>query len=307
MTDRRQMLSVVVATRDRARFLARCLDSLAAAGLAGDRHELVVVDNGSTDATPRILDRETRSGRFRLRVVREPLPGLARARNAGVTNAAGDFLVFLDDDGRVARRWLAAFERLLLRARQPIVQGRILPRFAAPPPKWLTRAMWPRLGQVDQGGLSGPLQSKMHGGNLGVARRVFDAVGLFREDLGLGASGLGEDTEFAGRARGAGFSPTYAPDALMLHCIPRDRVTRVAFLRRYFRSGISQATFQDYPESPARTLASWLRQSVRRVLGAAFAPDPATAMALLCDLAEHTGRVAQLARTRLTRAGRPDA
>ncbi|WP_432056007.1 glycosyltransferase [Streptomyces sp. bgisy022] len=94
--------TVVVATRERAGQLARALDSL----LAQDhpRFEVVVVDNAPvTDATHDLVHGAYRG---RVRYVREPVPGLAVAHNAGLARARGEVVAFTDDDVVADPRWL---------------------------------------------------------------------------------------------------------------------------------------------------------------------------------------------------------
>lgn len=83
------MLSVVVPTRNRADLLDRCLTALR----DQSPPEVVVVDDGSTDATPDVLAAHpwARSGR-------QAHGGRAAAKNAGVALARGDVVLFLDDD-----------------------------------------------------------------------------------------------------------------------------------------------------------------------------------------------------------------
>jgi glycosyltransferase involved in cell wall biosynthesis len=85
------VLSVVVPTYNRAPVLARCLDALAAQDPGPD--EVVVVDDGSTDDTRRVL-----AERDWVRVVRQANGGRAAAKNTGVDVARGDVVLFMDDD-----------------------------------------------------------------------------------------------------------------------------------------------------------------------------------------------------------------
>jgi len=104
-------LSVVVPTHDKAALLRRTLDSLEAQAFDPADFEVIVVDDGSTDATRALL--ESRHPAHGLAVVRlESNRGRAAARNRGLERAGGDVVVFLDDDMELAPELLAAHRRL---------------------------------------------------------------------------------------------------------------------------------------------------------------------------------------------------
>jgi glycosyltransferase involved in cell wall biosynthesis len=86
-------VSIVVPTYNRAKTLARAVNS--ALGQSFQDFELIVVDDGSTDETPQLLAGFTDR---RLRSVRRQQGGVAAARNAGVAEAHGDLIAFLDSD-----------------------------------------------------------------------------------------------------------------------------------------------------------------------------------------------------------------
>lgn len=88
-------LSLVVPVYNVAAYLPRCLESLALLDPPAD--EIVVVDDGSTDDCPRIL--EEWAGRLpQMRVVRQENGGLSAARNTGLALATGTYLAFVDSD-----------------------------------------------------------------------------------------------------------------------------------------------------------------------------------------------------------------
>jgi glycosyltransferase involved in cell wall biosynthesis len=97
-------LSIVIPAFNEEKLLPACLDSVraaaAACGLAD--YEVIVCDNNSTDATPRIA---RQSG---AQVVFEPVNRISRSRNAGAAAATGDWLLFIDADSHLAAATLRA-------------------------------------------------------------------------------------------------------------------------------------------------------------------------------------------------------
>jgi len=85
-----RLVSVIVPVRNGERFLAAALESAYAQDYP--RLEVVVVDDGSTDGSAAVA----RS--FPARCVFQANRGVAAARNAGIAEARGDYLAFLDQD-----------------------------------------------------------------------------------------------------------------------------------------------------------------------------------------------------------------
>lgn len=88
----RPRFSVVIPACNAAATLARAIESVRAQSWPA--HEILVVDDGSTDATPEIA----RQFGDAVRLLRQPNRGVAVARNAGAAAASGDWLAFLDAD-----------------------------------------------------------------------------------------------------------------------------------------------------------------------------------------------------------------
>lgn len=87
-----QSVSIIVATFNRARYLPECLDSLLAQTVPA--HEIVVVDDGSEDATPDIVARYGN----RLRYLRKENGGKPSAVNMGLAACSGSLIWLFDDD-----------------------------------------------------------------------------------------------------------------------------------------------------------------------------------------------------------------
>lgn len=103
------LVSVIVPTYNMATFLPRAIDSV----LEGNYQnvEVIVVDDGSSDATPFVIDRYTRTTSRtydpRVRAFRQPNRGKSNAVNLGLKVAEGSYVTFLDADDELTRTSLA--------------------------------------------------------------------------------------------------------------------------------------------------------------------------------------------------------
>lgn len=136
-------ISVVICTHNpRADYLGRCLAALEAQTLAKEQWELIVVDNASAPETspPRALPWHPQA-----RFISEPKLGLTPARLCGIRAAAGDLLVFVDDDNVLDPDYLET--ALSIARERPFLgswSGQCRPEFESPPPEW-TRRYWGNL------------------------------------------------------------------------------------------------------------------------------------------------------------------
>lgn len=104
-TDKRKipLFSVIVPVYNNEKELERCVDSILAQ-LYQD-FELILVDDGSTDSTPLICDRFTGQD-GRVRVIHKAHEGAAAARNAGLFDAVGRYIYYVDGDDWISERLL---------------------------------------------------------------------------------------------------------------------------------------------------------------------------------------------------------
>ena len=84
--------------------------------------EVIFVDDGSTDGSGKMLDHLARNNE-RVRVIHQENGGTARARNAGIAAASGEYLMFMDDDDRMARDHVREYVTAIERSGADIVIG----------------------------------------------------------------------------------------------------------------------------------------------------------------------------------------
>jgi len=126
------VVSVVVATQDRAEETAKCLLAIAQSARASRvPAEVVIVDDGSHDDTPAMLREMSRKwrGKLPLRIIRLPRSrGPAGARNAGVAATRAPLIAFTDSDCIPARGWLKALVSSARRNPEMVLlEGAVMP------------------------------------------------------------------------------------------------------------------------------------------------------------------------------------
>src|SRR5260370_29788950 len=102
-------ISVIIASRDRAAYLDRVLESLGKQ-IGAPSFEVIVVDNGSVDATAQIVERARSQQPYELSYVYEERPNRGAARNRGIAVARGYLVFFCDDDVYAPPGLLAAHD-----------------------------------------------------------------------------------------------------------------------------------------------------------------------------------------------------
>jgi hypothetical protein len=232
-------ITVAICTRNRCGLLDRALTSLSRVVVpSGVRWELIVVDNGSRDATAATIARF--AGVLPIRALDEPRVGKSHAMNTAVREARGDSLLWLDDDVLVDAQWMCAYRDALLRHPETtFFGGPIIPLFEGPRPPWLDGAL-PHVANayaaLDFGSAAIPLEGDTlpYGANWAV-RAHAQRRHPYDPDLGRKGEQLSAGEEWAVMAAllGEGAAGLWVPSARVHHVIPPERQT-VQYLRRYY-------------------------------------------------------------------------
>lgn len=127
-----EQVSLVIPTQRRPEGLARAARSaFRQSGVDPARLELVVVDNDEVPSAAATTAQMREEAPFPVRYVHEPRPGVANARNTGISSAAGQLIAFLDDDEEATEGWLAALLETQARFEADVVFGPVRARAPA--------------------------------------------------------------------------------------------------------------------------------------------------------------------------------
>jgi glycosyltransferase involved in cell wall biosynthesis len=213
--------TIQLCTYNRAELLERVLEACFDQTMGESEYEVVLVNDGSTDATPRTIERARGRATCAFTVVTQPNSGLARARNAGIERARGERIVFIDDDVLPLPNFVEEHLRAAERRPGAIVRGGAIEVESPedlPPPIWSIK------------NYSG---NYFWTTNVSVPLATIRAIGAFDESF----SEYGwEDIDVGLRLRAAGVRAIFNPRALVYHVKPRPSAAEVERMLRQARA-----------------------------------------------------------------------
>lgn len=229
------MISVIVVNWNRKDLLRACLNSLQQQ--AGAAFEVILVDNGSTDGSPDMAERE-----FEAKVIRNrENRGFCAANNQGIAVARGEFIALLNNDAEAGPGWLAALLRACASASDVgMAASKIL---VWEDPRTIDKAghlIFPDgqnrgrgSGMPDLGQFERQEEVLWPDGCAAMYRKeMLDQIGGFDEDL----FAYGDDAELGLRARIAGWRCIYTPLAVVRHhrsaTLGKDSMRRLELIER---------------------------------------------------------------------------
>ncbi len=193
-------ISLIIPAYNEEECLHACLDAVMA-HVAGKVHEVIVVDNNSTDSTKSVIERYPS-----VTYVFEPHKGITRARQRGYLSASGDILAYVDADTRPPAGWVEQIGRNF--ADRPD-----LACLSGPYSFYDLTGMWNRISTgwfVAAKPLYKLTGYLMVGGNFAIRRDVLDKMGGFDSSIEF----YGEDVDIGKRARQHG-TVLFSPDFVM--------------------------------------------------------------------------------------------
>lgn len=257
-------ISVIIATYNRVERLHACLQALSRQTASADSFEVIVVIDGSTDATHALLNRY--AAPYSLTVIHQQNAGQPAALNRGLAEAIGHHCLFLDDD-IVAAPTLVAEHLQAHESGHPVVAVGQLKLQLPDDAGWYTRAFaraWRERYQRLNREPDALTWEDCYGGNLSAPRAALLEAGGFATSLDRGF-----DVELAYRLAGSGCALVYVPKALG---VQDERKGPGELTRDAEQAGFVDATrFAADPDSRSAALGSlhegrWPKRLVRRML-----------------------------------------
>ena len=227
------MLSIIVCTYNRDKYLYGALKCIAENGFPADAYEIILVNNMSTDNTEAECQRfghDYPDVNFHYFV--ETSQGLSFARNRGIKESRGETLLFLDDDSYIQQDYLKNLQRQLNdHPEADAFGGKIDPIFeSGEAPKWLSKWNYSWVSAIDMGDKVCQFEGKAFpiGANMGIRKAMLEKIGVFNTQLGRSKKNLmgGEEKDLFERIQQQGGLIYYFPDVIVNHVIPPTRTTK---------------------------------------------------------------------------------
>ena len=241
------MLTAIICTYNRAKYIGNLLDSIAANDLEKSEYEIVLVDNNCTDNTREICDTFAESHKaVQFRYTQESEQGLSAARNRGIKEAKGDVLVYIDDDALVDTWYLRTIaEYMSAHPEISAIGGKILPLYETEEPEWMspyTKTLltaWMDFGDEIRPFPKGKFPG---GGNSAYRTEVFEKVGLFNTELGRKGDSLmgAEEKDIYDKMNVRGMQYMYVPAMTLHHIIPQRKLEKDYFDKWTYQIGVSE-------------------------------------------------------------------
>lgn len=254
-------LSVIIPTYNRKDILKRCLTALFNQTYPQNMYEIIVVDDGSTDGTERMIKTMINDSPCELRYFKQENKGPAAARNVGIKNANGKIVLFIGDDVVAKNSFIEEHMKFHKEHKGKIA---VLGFTTWPPDLKVTLFMDFIMERGWQFGYSSIEDYEnvpyhfFYTSNISLPKKVIPEIGMFDEEFPFGAL---EDIEFGYRFMKNNYRMIYNPEAKAYHYHP---TSLKMFSRRQFQVGFSTVIFsKKHPEKGVSNLLE-LNKKIKR-------------------------------------------
>jgi glucosyl-dolichyl phosphate glucuronosyltransferase len=219
------ILSVVVCTYNRAPLLEMCLRSLVEQSASSSLHEIIIVDNNSSDSTPSVVKEFSQKYDY-IHGFIEKNQGLSHSRNRGYREASGEYVAYIDDDAKASENWIESAVQIIQDKNPDIFGGPIYPFYLSPKPDWFEDKYETRIHHGETGWVPKDRRKNLSGSNVFLKKSILQQLGGFKVNLGMSGTeiGYGEETEIIARARNEGRNVYYSLALIVYHLVPERKM-----------------------------------------------------------------------------------
>jgi glycosyltransferase involved in cell wall biosynthesis len=274
-------ISVCICTYKRREMLRRLLMRLGEQRTKDEfTFSIVVADNDGVASARSVVSESAPHG-IAVKYIVEPERSIARARNAAIREATGDFVAFIDDDEEPSSDWLLGLFEFARRSGADGVLGPVLPQFTAPPPEWVARGKFFDRASLPSGTWLEWNQTRS--GNALLRRDIFqDSANAFSVQYDRG----GEDVDWFRRMIAKGLRFVWCAEAIVHETIPLERVCRRYLMRRALARG-----YAPYNQGWVIAKSILAVPLYMLMLAASFPIGQHLFMRYLVRLCDHLGRI----------------
>lgn len=243
-------VTLVICSRNRASALPECLQRVTNLRV-NSSWELILVDNGSTDATGKVMLDYLASAPFPGLYLLDATPGNGAGRNAATVQARADIICFIDDDCYIDPDYLTN----ALRHFEDPTLGFATGRTMLFDPEDYPITIIEKLDHESYPAHSFIKYGQIAGANMTFRKQVLLQIGGFDETFGAGTPFACEDWEVAFRASSAGWSGAYLADVVVWHHHKR-RAHEAGELNLFYEYGAG-ATYAKFLMTEGRRLRTF--------------------------------------------------
>jgi len=228
------ILTVCICCRNASSRIEETLLSLYFQTEKYETYEVLVVDNASDDINElkKIIMSLNSQFSLKVRIVEEFELGLSAARNRGVIESKGKYILFIDDDALAGSRLVQLYIKAIQEHSPDVIGGNVKPLFEKMPPSHFTSSHWSHWSLKYFGASDKWLEDNYFiGTNMGAKKEVLIST-PFNEELGRKDDSLvgGEDW-ILGRSE---LKKRFVSGAYVLHKVTEERMSADYFADRYF-------------------------------------------------------------------------
>ncbi len=235
--------SIIICTYNRSKYLLPLLESIKQQSINKNLFEVVFINNNSPDNTEWIVNQFISDNRgIKINYFIEERQGLSYARNRGIKEAKGEFLIFIDDDAIMTEDYLKSLNTYLANDDDiKVYGGKILPLYETEKPEWVSPFLLSLFSVIDLGNEKAlfPKSKYPIGANMGFNKNIFVKYGNFKTDLGRKGKLLlgGEEKDLFNRVKENVY---YLPDTYVYHNVPNSRTQKQFIKKQGFGIGMSE-------------------------------------------------------------------